>query len=217
MRQIRKGKVPKMLTKYRKTKGATYKGFQTAARMKELRTSLVKEQGGICCYCMQRIRPEAGKMKVEHFRSQTRFPLEQLVYSNMLGACLGNEGQPKDEQHCDTSKGKKSVCRNPARAGDRIESFVNYLGDGTLTSDDKRLNRELGKAVLNLNRPLLVKNRVSVLDSFKRALPRNRDLKKAELEKMEKDWGAGASAIELRPYCGVVVYWVRKRLKRSRK
>ncbi len=40
MRQIKKKKEPKVLIEYRKTKGATYNGFQTAARMNELRKSL---------------------------------------------------------------------------------------------------------------------------------------------------------------------------------
>ena len=132
MRQITKGKEPKVLTLYRKTAGATYNGFQSADRMRELRQRLVSEQGAICCYCMQRIRPTNNAMKVEHWHCQKSHATEQLNYGNLLAACLGNEGEPQEEQHCDTRKGYKTLSRNPANPAHRIEDFINYLGDGTI-------------------------------------------------------------------------------------
>jgi uncharacterized protein (TIGR02646 family) len=215
MRQITKGKEPKALIEYRKTAGATYNGFQSAQRMRALRQSLVSEQGGICCYCMQRIRPTENAMKVEHWQSQTGYETEQLNYRNMLAACMGNEGEPEEEQHCDTRKGNKTLSRNPANPAHRIEDFIKYLGDGTIESNDPQLNRQLGKSVLNLNRPLLVLNRKSVLDMFHKSLPRQGTLTKGNLQRMQKDWGKAATGIELRPYCGIVVYWVKKRLARA--
>ena len=225
MRQIIKSKEPKVLLQYRKTAGATYNGFQSVERMKALRKSLVSEQGGICCYCMQRIRPTEDAMKVEHWHSQAGHDAEQLDYSNMLAACMGNQGQPKDEQHCDTLKGNKSLSRNPANLDHRIEHFIKYLGDGRIESSDQELNNQLGKGlsskgvlhkgVLNLNRPLFVSNRLSVLDAFRKSLPHDKALTKGKLRTMEKYWGGRATGIELQPYCGIVVYWVRKRLARA--
>jgi len=216
MRQIRKGKPPKSFVQYCAKNDATYAGFQTATRMKALRTSLVSEQGGICCYCMQRIRAREGGIKIEHWRSQATAPNDQLLYSNLLGACMGNEGQPRHLQHCDTRKGSQSLSRNPADEAHRIEDYIRYLGDGTISSNDKTLHRQLS-SVLNLNYSVLVLNRKAVLDSFHKSLPLERDLKKAELRRMEKDWGSGSSGVELRPFCGIVVYWVRKRLARCTK
>jgi len=131
MRQIKKGKEPKILAQYRATAGATYNGFQTAERMAILRESLLSEQGGICCYCMQRIYPNEDAMKVEHWLSQTRFPANELDYGNMLAACMGNEGEPEEEQHCDTRKGNKDVARNPADPDDRIERWNNRFQRST--------------------------------------------------------------------------------------
>jgi uncharacterized protein (TIGR02646 family) len=213
MRQIKKGKPPKSFVEYCAKNGANYVGFQTATRMKALRDSLIAEQGGICCYCMQRIRALEGSIKIEHWRSQARFPDDQLLYSNLLGACMGNEGQPPHLQHCDTRKGSQSLCKNPADSAHRIEDYIRYLGDGTISSNDKQLNRQLS-SVLNLNYSVLVLNRKAVFDSFHKSLPSGRDLKKAELRRMEKDWGSGSSGVDLRPFCGIVVYWVRKRLAR---
>jgi uncharacterized protein (TIGR02646 family) len=215
MRRIKKAKEPKVLAQYRATAAATYNGFQTAQRTQILRESLLSDQGGICCYCMQRIYPNEDAMKVEHWRSQRRFPDYQLDYSNMLAACMGNEGEPEEEQHCDTRKGNKDLARNPADPDDRIEDFIQYLGDGTIVSNDPDLNEQLGEDVLNLNRALFISNRLSVLDAFHQSLPGNRTLTKGELRKMEKDWGSGAAGVELKPFCGVVVYWIRKRLARA--
>jgi uncharacterized protein (TIGR02646 family) len=225
MRQIIKSKEPNVLLQYRKTAGATYNGFQSVGRMKALRKSLVSEQGGICCYCMQRIRPTENAMKVEHWHSQSEHDAEQLDYRNMLAACMGNQGEPNDEQHCDTLKGNKSLLRNPANPDHRIEDFIKYLGDGSIESSNQEFSNQLGKGlsskgmlhkgVLNLNRPLFVSNRLSVLDAFRKSLPRNKTLTKGELRAMEKYWGRGATGIELQPYCGIVVYWVKKRLARA--
>jgi uncharacterized protein (TIGR02646 family) len=225
MRQIIKGKEPKALLQYRKTAGATYNGFQSVERMRALRRSLVSEQCGICCYCMQRIRPTEDAMKIEHWHSQKKYPPEQLDYRNILAACMGNQGQPEGEQHCDTLKGNKTFSRNPANPVHRIEDFIKYLGDGTIESSDQELSNQLGKGVsnkgvlhkgvLNLNRPLFVLNRLSVLDEFRKSLPHDKALTKGALRAMERHWGRGATRIELQPYCGIVVYWVKKRLARA--
>jgi len=33
-------------------------------------------------------------MKIEHWHCRTNYGAEQLDYSNLLGACMGNEGSP---------------------------------------------------------------------------------------------------------------------------
>jgi uncharacterized protein (TIGR02646 family) len=90
MRTIVKGREPASLVEYRSGRGATYENYWDKDT---LRTQLVDEQGGLCCYCLSRIRAEHGKMKIEHWHSQDKYSAEQLTYSNMLGACMGNEGK----------------------------------------------------------------------------------------------------------------------------
>jgi len=48
----------------------------------------VREQRGLCCYCMKMIRAAHGAMKIEHWHSQTGHRDEQLRYTNLLGACM---------------------------------------------------------------------------------------------------------------------------------
>src|SRR5438552_2616590 len=101
MRAISKGDEPRSLIEHRCTPHADYDNY---TGKNDLRQSLTTEQGKLCCYCMQRIEPDESRMKIEHWRSQTGYPSEQLNYGNLLGACLGNEGKPRRLQHCDTFK-----------------------------------------------------------------------------------------------------------------
>lgn len=209
MRAISKGSEPHALTQYRLTSHANYEDY---TQKDALRSSLATEQGGICCYCMQRIRPTIGGMKIEHWHCQDMYPSEQLDYRNLLGACLGNEGKPRSKQHCDTYKGNASLSRNPAHPAHRIENFVRYLSNGRIVSHDDQFNRELND-VLNLNHPLLVNNRKAVLDSFTRSLPLQ-TLGRASWQRKLNEWN-GSTRGNLYEYCGVVVYWLRKRLARA--
>jgi len=210
MKTIRKGQEPPSLTEHRCTPGATYNGYMGKD---ELRECLVRDQGSICCYCMQRIRPSYNGMKIEHWHSQTGYPEEQLDYGNLLGACLGNEGQPRRQQHCDTCKGDRELRRNPADPSHQIEEFIHYLPNGEVEApNDQGLNQDLREA-LNLNLPFLVNNRKAVLDQFKALLGRDKPLGRQYLERMLADWSR-MNGRELKPYCGVVIYWLKKRLKR---
>ena len=75
-------------------------------------------------------------MKIEHWQCQARYPAEQLNYRNLLGACLGGDGQPPHLQHCDTRKGDRDLQWNPADPAHHIETRVRYELDGTIRSDD---------------------------------------------------------------------------------
>ena len=148
-------------------------------------------------------------MKIEHWHCRSRYPEEQLDYGNLLGACLGNEGQPRSNQHCDTRKGDGFLSRNPADPDHRIEDCIHYPGSGHIVSDDEHLNDELNE-ILNLNAPFLVNNRKAVLDSLARGLG---TLGRPTLLRKVNEWST-ASGGELRPFCGLVIYWLKKRLAR---
>lgn len=162
---------------------------------------------------MQRIRPQGDAMKIEHWRCRERHPQDALRYRNLLGACRGNEGQPPSQQTCDTRKGNADLSRNPCEARHSVEAFVSYTGDGRIISRDGRFHQELNQ-VLNLNHPFLVSNRKAVLAGLHHALPRQGNLAGSVLQRMLHDWSTPADG-QLRPFCGVVIYWLRKRLARS--
>jgi uncharacterized protein (TIGR02646 family) len=210
MKNIRKNPEPKVWEKHRCTPHATFDN-DTNAKQK-LRESLVSEQGAICCYCMQRIKPTGDDMKVEHWQCQEHYPETRFSYTNLLGACLGNEGQPFEKQHCDTCKGNQALSRNPAVLTDDVERVIRYLGNGRIESSDSIFNTELEK-VLNLNLPRLVNYRKGVLESFQKAMTKPGAWTRPVLTKKLAQWrGQGA---ELKPFCQVVVYYLEKRLARG--
>jgi uncharacterized protein (TIGR02646 family) len=127
MRTIRKGAEPNSLVQHRHLEGADYENYRGKD---ELRACLVQEQRGLCCYCMTRIGPNRDAMKIEHWHPQANHPEEQLNYSNLLAACMGNDGRRKADQYCDTSKGNRDLSRNPANPLDRVEELTRFLGDG---------------------------------------------------------------------------------------
>lgn len=210
MRTIRKGPEPRSLTEYRLQTGATYEAYPNRD---ELRESLVEEQRGLCCYCLGRIRPEWGAMKVEHWRCQERYEDHALSYANLLGACLGNEGQPEHAQHCDTRKGNSDLSRNPANPDHRVSELIRYLGDGRVEAEDAPFNEELER-VLNLNAAKLRNNRRSVVEAFHVSIGKRGELSRPQLEVWLREWSGDDTVGELPEYSEVVAYWLRKRLAR---
>jgi uncharacterized protein (TIGR02646 family) len=210
MRTIVKGREPASLTEHRSSPGANYENYRDKDT---LRTNLVNEQRGLCCYCLSRIRAERGKMKIEHWHCQDYYPSQQLDYSNLLGACMGNEGKLGRDQHCDTRKGNRDLSRNPANQMDRVEEWVRFGGDGRVYSNDRELDRELND-VLNLNLAFLMNNRKATLTGFIDALPRAGSLQRTTLERWLRRWNGESGTDELQEYCQVIVYWLRKRLAR---
>jgi uncharacterized protein (TIGR02646 family) len=210
MREIRKGKEPASLTEYRCAPGADYADYPNKDGLRE---SLVKEQRGLCCYCLSRIRPELGSTKIEHWHCQSHHSAEQLDYSNLLGACMGNEGQPREQQHCDTRKGDRDLSRNPANQSHRVEEFIRFLGDGTVLSSDPAFDAEIND-VLNLNLPFLKNNRKAVFDEFTGQLRKLGNSTPPPWEKWLRKWNGDSDSGDLQPFCQVVVYYLRKKLSR---
>lgn len=213
MRQIRKLPEPRSLTEHR----AAGSDYSTYRDKQALREQLVREQRGLCCYCLCRIGPgEAGglpPMKIAHWHSQDLHPGEDLVYSNLLGACKGNEENPPSLQHCDTRQGNRDIKFNPANADDRIDQRLRYLEDGTIESDDEEFHAQI-EDVLNLNAKFLQQRRRESLQLFFESLgtaARNR----RAWERLLANWNGDSHDGELEPYCQIIVCWLRKRLARA--
>lgn len=205
MRNIQKQSEPQSLTQHRCQSNADYDNY---ADKDDLRRSLVAEQKGICCYCMQRIRPTSQEMKIEHCLCQDNYPDKQLDYKNLLGSCLGNQGKPPRNQHCDTKKGNSNISFNPSNPLDDIESKIRYLGDGTIKSEDPQINREIND-ILNLNQSLLKNNRKAVLDAVQKFMDKSPST--GHIRKKLKQW-KGDNITELYEYCQVAVYYLQKKL-----
>ena len=220
MRTIIKLSEPPELVRHR---AAGHADFDNYPYKDALRARLVEEQRGLCCFCGGRIRASREAMKVAHWLPQASHPEHQLDYWNLLGACVGNAGRPRAEQHCDTHQGSDLLSVNPANPAHQIECRVRYLPDGALTSDEPALRRELGEklpdgtfaeGVLNLNLAFLRRNRFDALRAFTRTLNQRGGLSAETLRRLLARW-SGEAPGELPAYAPVVAYWISKRLGRG--
>jgi len=216
MRHLRKGPEPESLTRYRLGPDATYDGLPQEAK-DEIRERLAREQGFICCYCMQRITPAPLGMKIEHWAPQGGAATHhrQLDWKNLLGACKGNEGMPPRAQHCDTRKGDVPLTVSPTDPN--CEQRLRFLPDGTVASDDPAIDNDLNQT-LNLNYAVLKNNRRAVLDALLTTMERKYPGRPWPGAAMERELAQLQQFDEqgmLRPYCQVPIYWLKKRLGRQ--
>lgn len=179
----------------------------------DIRQSLIEEQGYICCYCMRRIHLGKGGMRIEHWRSQSRYETEQLDYGNLLASCDGQIETGKS--HCDRSKGDLDITFNPSNPSIDIEASLKYLNDGTMESTDKRLMNDID-AVLNLNLPRLKQNRQAIVRSVEKRLDKGPGKRSRHyIEELLRAWESADDEGMFQPYSGVALYRIRKRLKRA--
>ena len=201
---ITKGAEPNSLTHHRAQAHSDYDNYTQKA---DLRVALVGEQKGLCCYCTGRVRAESTAMKIEHWQSQANYPQQQLVYGNLLGACLGGEGKSPAEQHCDTKKANRDLKWNPADTAHVIETRLRYLVDGTVTSSDEDFNTQLNDT-LGLNFSYLKSSRKAVLDSvlqWWRSTPNAR-------QKVQQQINYRINAAEYQPFSPVALWLLRQKL-----
>ena len=213
MRAITKGSEPTSLTTHRLGAHCDYGNY---ADKDALRAALVRDQRGLCCYCMGKIDENSAKMKIEHWQCQNATQRD-LAYWNLLGACLGGEGQPKERQHCDTRKGEQDLKFNPANPSHNIEQRIHFALDGSIGSSDNDFDKQLNE-VLNLNLPLLKNRRKGVVDglatwlrSYRNAHHKGPD--NAMLQRKRSQWAPANGAFH--SYARVAIWWIDQRLTRN--
>jgi uncharacterized protein (TIGR02646 family) len=219
MRAIQKQQEPIELTKYRQSDDVN-KSYEHFREKDKIRAPLLAEQGHLCAYCMRRIYEPS--MKIEHWQAQSKSKQEktdaELIYKNMLAVCQGNEKKCHSEEPlcCDSSRGNRELKYNPANPAHRIESHIQYLGNGHIKSKDDEFDKQLNN-VLNLNYQRLKDNRIAIVDSVNKVLNRQAGTRTPrEIQRVIDSWRTADNAGKLNEYCGVVIYFLTKRLKRTR-
>ncbi len=207
---ITKGNEPNSLTQHRARHTAEVPSdYANYPEKEELRASLVAEQKALCCYCTGRLNNDPLMMKIEHWRCQGTYPDLQLVYGNLLGACLGGEGKSPDQQHCDTRKANRDLKWNPANTAHVIETRLRYLVDGTVESTDQEFNAQLND-VVGLNLSYLKSNRKAVLDSV---LQWWRGAQPVQPAKVQSQIDRRTNQLaEYQPFSPVAVWFLRQKL-----
>lgn len=221
MRWIDKRTEPPELTERRALPpelGGTY----AAVEKQPLRKKLLNDQGYLCAFCMSRIEATEQDMKIAHIYPQgaPNGHLHELRWTNMVGACKGNEGAPGRDQTCDTSQGNRiltlsplvraSVQRVSARVaagkptGQRGESKMRGI---ELYSDDLAVDRDV-RDVLGLNEGYLPANREAILRAFQQVMKQRHPAGQwtaAQVRVVYDQWKWEDSAAgKLRAFCGIV-------------
>ena len=210
MIKINKGKEPVCLTSYKKQKFSSYDGLSKENKY-EIIESLMKEQGYLCAYCMQRISHEKGAT-IEHITPQSTDASKALEYTNMLAVCDGNEG--KGALICDKHRGNTKITVNPL--DETTLKGIHYRSDGTIYSDDAVINKDLDK-VLNLNcsEVGLPENRIRARKEFVCELQKIKptgDINSLIRKFIEKYSGFNKKGQKYE-YCGIILDWLKKHCK----
>ena len=194
-------------------------------------TSLIKEQGSICCYCMQCIDRKTHssiRPTIEHYIPQNPKDYKDLTekeqlyydklgtdYSNMLATCHGNDKIDPDNKYCDRGKGNQPLeFLNPLNKS--CERVLGYAEDGTIIClDESNLEAiEDDIKTLNLNFQKLKDARAAIIKGIKNAkrIERNRlkakfnkeEFKQKELAKCQMENG------KFKPFVQVWIYGLNK-------
>lgn len=203
---IKKKSIPPSLVKYKKTINASFDSLPKEVKDK-IRTSLLEEQGYICAYCMKKLKDDSSQVKIEHYVARTEE--NELDYKNLLAVCKGNEGEPFENQTCDTRKGSQEIKINPQENRDILT--ISYTNDGRIKSTNKDYQKDFD-VTLNLNSTLgLVSLRKSALDSLKRKLYERRT--HLTRETIEKIYNKYLEANVKESYIGILLWYLQKKLK----
>lgn len=217
MLPISKGPEPAAIQVLRQTPGATWKSVHDDQKA-EMRAALLREQAGLCAYCMRRVRGErdaSGQvdMTVEHWAARSG-GADPFHWPDLLGVCRGKTG---NDEHCDRARGDRALTLHPARPP-AVDALVRHLGDRTVEIDARdssgRLRRKGHDAdlrTLNLNAPGLRKDRREVVDAV---LGRAAGADATRLRALLSSWET-PDAQGLRPeFAGVAAYLLRRALSR---
>ncbi|WP_144268450.1 hypothetical protein [Desulfovibrio sp. An276] len=223
------------LLEFERIPGVTYDDNRLPK--KELKASLLKEQGYLCAYCMSRIYENS--MKIEHWLPQNpdnegcELSSEEkeanrqhsIDYKNLLAVCKGEEGKQSHLQHCDTKKGNKRLLYNPANPDHYNKLRIKYLRTGKIESEDSDFNEQLGdekieyekntnEGILNLNCSKLMSNRADVINKIIDTLNQLKNRAPSrQIDSILEKWCSPDRNGRLQEYAGVAIYFLTKRRK----
>lgn len=221
MIEIKKGREPDKLLRYRQQEGASYEQMDKDVK-EELLEKLLQEQGHICAYCMRRI-PEkrtlpagVAPVTIEHWLPRNPESKEDigqgLDYRNMLAVCSGNRGcGDKEGLTCDAARGNETLKVNPCNA-DTLRG-ITYTSSGRIQSSDPKIDEDLNKR-LHLNSEVisLPENRKQVLQTLIEDVRKNHGAGDISLYCRRKLEQIQSSEEQKLPFVGIMIWWLTKHI-----
>lgn len=208
---IRKAGVPKVFSDIKREYG-NYDELRETSK-NALKEYLIREQGWICAYCMTRI--SLSNSTIEHYTPRNGDfgdMSKSLDYDNLFAVCLNARNSGNGSRHCDVSKGDKLISVDPRKKSDI--SQIKYRRDGEIYSENADFNDDLNDT-LNLNILTLKNNRKAALDTALNSLSKlkdnswGKDFVRKTIDRLE-------NSDEKTEYIGIIVYYLSKRMNRSK-
>lgn len=244
MRRIDKDREPTEWEEYRHRDGATFDADGAKEAKQKLRDALIREQGYLCAYCQRRITLN-GNTRIEHIISQSVLKGEQgdkqpdkpsdewwfrdrdkyyglfneLYYGNLVLCCDGNiSGSNSGSQnphnfHCDRSKGERCVHFN-IFSQDFIDTLSYEPASARIKSNNSEYHNEIND-VLNLNLPMICRNRQEVVNGIKIILKKKGWNKNNLLRLLNKFESVGLNGYR-EPYDGFASWYLRRALRQAK-
>lgn len=171
MKYIQKSEPPEEFIRYCKNKNASYKDLfnnHNEDVKKNLKESLLEDQGYICCYCGCRIGLKQSI--IEHIKSRDYNPNLQLEYGNMVCSCLGGQDKRKNNinypLHCDAKKGNCEIDISPLV--EECEQRFLYDDEGNIYPTDENDEEAIETIkILGLDESKVMHQRKAAIDCYK--------------------------------------------------
>lgn len=116
----------------------------------EVKEVLIREQRGLCAYCMRRIRMDSHS-RIEHFIPLSVDKEKAIDYRNMLGVCDGGERMRGQQNHilcCDAHKKEIEINTSPLNKSQMDK--IAYKVDGTIFTEpkDEVMEKDINETLL---------------------------------------------------------------------
>lgn len=187
-----------------------------------IRKCLLKEQHGLCAYCMRRIRED--NTTIEHYEPIDKEPDGALDYDNMLGTCDGGRTIERADwtegRHilcCDAAKGNREITISPYNKSHMDK--IRYSEDGRIYTHprDETLERDIndilhlnGRDGLDTSTGLLHGRREAYRSYAEKMRRQGRNLSRAYIERRIE----AIESQEIYPeFAGVILYLLKRKLR----
>ncbi|MBN2877537.1 MAG: TIGR02646 family protein [Bacilli bacterium] len=112
----------------KKNSSCSWEDFRKTKEYGNLKSTLCKEQKGLCCYCEIFIQGNQDT-HIEHHKPQSSYPKDKFNFQNLLASC-----QFKDS--CGHKKGGRYFDDIVSPTGDCENRFI-YTGNGNIIPSDE--------------------------------------------------------------------------------
>jgi uncharacterized protein (TIGR02646 family) len=205
MKYIQKGKEPQNFSDWKATQKSLGLNYDYECLLnpekRSVHSSLLSEQGYICCYCCMRV--EQSNSHIEHLAPQSKTDSELSVdYTNMLASCGRDPNWP---EYCGNKKQNLLIGVSPLQAN--CAEFFSYSSSGEILPTTNNLahpkDAQTTIEVLGLNHYDLMQGRIQALEALQGIMTQEEAELLAQVCQQMNVQG------RYQPFCNAVLYFLK--------